>query len=82
METFPRFWTLQRPKTRSFDISLIWAWTYGLANNREASDLTRHGAHYEVSAIMLMVRQLRRKDVSRRGLCVSDIVTVYTYWLI
>ena len=38
----------QRPVTRSFDVSLICAWINGWVNNREAGDLRRHRAHYDV----------------------------------
>ena len=38
----------QRPVKRSFDVSLIWAWMHGRVNNREAGDLRRHRAHYDV----------------------------------
>ena len=38
----------QRPVTRSFDFSLICAWINGWVNNREAGDLRRHRAHYDV----------------------------------
>ena len=38
----------QMPVTRSFDVSLIGAWTNGWANNREAGYLRRHRAHYDV----------------------------------
>ena len=58
---FPRYWPFvwgihrspvnsypQRPVTRSFDIFLICAPTNGWANNRDAGDLRRHRAHYEI----------------------------------
>ena len=38
----------QRPVTRSFDFSLISAWINGWVNNRQAGDLRRHHAHYDV----------------------------------
>ena len=38
----------QRPVTRSFDVSSICAWINGWVNNREAGDLRRHRAHYDV----------------------------------
>ena len=38
----------QRPVTRSFDVSFICAWIDGWVNNREAGDLGRHRAHYDV----------------------------------
>ena len=38
----------QRPVTRSFDVSLIYASINGWVNNREAGDLRRHRAQYDV----------------------------------
>ena len=32
-------------------ISLIWAWINGWVNNREAGDLRRHRAHYDVTVM-------------------------------
>ena len=43
----------QRPETRSFDVSLIWAQTHGWANNRNASDLRRARARYDITVMML-----------------------------
>ena len=42
----------QRPVTRSF-ASLICAWINGWVNNREAGDLRRHRAHYDVIVMIL-----------------------------
>ena len=42
----------QKPVTRSFDFSLIWAWTKVWANNRNAGDLWRHCAHYDVTVMI------------------------------
>ena len=36
----------QSPVTRSIDVSLIFAWTNGWANNPDAGDLRSHRAHY------------------------------------
>ena len=41
----------QRPVTRSFDVSLICVWINGWVNNREAGDLRRYRAHYDVSVM-------------------------------
>ena len=39
----------QRPVTRSFDVlPLIYTWMNGWVNSREAGDLRRHRAHYDV----------------------------------
>ena len=37
-----------RPVTRSFEISVICTWINNWVNNREAGDLRRHRAHYDV----------------------------------
>ena len=42
----------QSPVTQSFMFSLIWAWTNGWVNNRNASDLRRHHAHYDVAVLL------------------------------
>ena len=34
-----------------FDISLIYAWTNGWVNNRDASDSRRHRAKYDVTVM-------------------------------
>ena len=38
----------QRPVTRSFDVFFNWARINGWVNNREAGDLRRHRAYYDV----------------------------------
>ena len=45
----------QRPATRSFDVSLMCAWTNIWTNNREAGDLTGHRDHYDVTVIIRLV---------------------------
>ena len=55
---FPLYWPFvrgnhrwippQRPVTWSIDFSLICAWTNGGVNNRDAGDLRRQVAHYDV----------------------------------
>ena len=37
--------------------SLIRAWTNGWANNRDAEDLRRHRAHYDVTVVMTKAKQ-------------------------
>ena len=64
METFPRYWLfgggIHRPPVDSrhkgqwrgaLMFSLICAWTNVWANNRDAGDLTRHRAHYDVTVM-------------------------------
>ena len=41
----------QRPVTRSFDVFFDLSWITGWVNNREAGDLRRHRAHYDVIAM-------------------------------
>ena len=61
METFPALlaiyagnspvpgeFPVQRPVTRSFDVSLICVWINTWVNNREAGDLRCHHTHYDV----------------------------------
>ena len=43
----------QRPVTRNFDVSLIYAWINGWVNNREGDDLRRHRTHYDVTVMYL-----------------------------
>ena len=45
----------QRPVMRSFDASLICAWINGLVNNREAGDLRRHRARYDITVVQARV---------------------------
>ena len=42
---------VRRPVTRSLDFSLICAWINDWVNNREAGDLRRYGAHYDVDVM-------------------------------
>ena len=64
METFPRCWPFVRGVHRSpldslhkgqwrraFMFSFTCAWTNGWANNRDASDLRRNHAHYDVTVM-------------------------------
>ena len=66
MEHFPRYWPVVRGIHRSprdfphkgqwrgaLIFSLICAWTNGLANNRDAGDLRRHRAHYDVTLMII-----------------------------
>ena len=63
---FPRNWpfvsAIQRSpitKASGDDFSLICAWIHSWVNNREASDLRRHRAHYDV---IVMADPLKRCD--------------------
>ena len=46
----------QRPVTQSFDV--IFAWINSWVNNREAGDLRRHPAHYDVIVMVDMARPI------------------------
>ena len=72
---FPRYWPFVRGIHRSpvnsphkgqwhgaLMFSLICVWIYGWVNNREAGDLRRYRAHYDVIVIILWGR-------SKFGLC-------------
>ena len=63
-EHLPRYWpfergihpsplnsTHQRPVTRSFEFFFICAWTNGWARNQDAGELSRRGAHYDVTVM-------------------------------
>ena len=68
---FPRNWPFvqgihrspvnspQRPVTRSFDIFLICVWINDWVNNREAGDLRRYRAHYDVIVVYRFTSQPR-----------------------
>ena len=62
---FPRYWPFVRGIHRwpvnsphkgqwrgALVFSLIYAWTYGWVNNREAGDLRSHRAHYDVAVVL------------------------------
>ena len=46
-----RWIPLKRPVAQSFYISLIYAWTNGWVSNRDAGDLKRDQADYDVSVM-------------------------------
>ena len=48
----------QRPVTRSFHVILICAWINRWVNNREAGDLRRYRAHYDVIVMYFPVARL------------------------
>ena len=90
----PRYWSLVRGIHRSLvkvnsphkgqwrgDLMfyLIWAWINGWANNREAGDLRRHRAHYDV--IVMRVRFSRGATyltcLAWKGVCFKQCKTVF-----
>ena len=76
-EHFPRYWPfvrgIHRSPVNSFHtgqwrgalmFSLIWAWTNGWVNNRDAGDLRRCRAHYDVT-----VMGIRKLEISDSNFC-------------
>ena len=61
----------QRPVTLSFDFFLICAWINRWVNNREAGDLRRHRAHYNV--IVMITGRLQSQGTSAELWC-------FLYW--
>ena len=51
-----RWISLKKPVTRSFDVSLICAWTNDWVKNQDVGDLSRHRAHYDVTVMQLISR--------------------------
>ena len=80
----------QRPVTRSFDVSLVCTWINGRVNNREAGDLRRYRAHYDVTVISIL--NWRRRSSAAASIieyqCVLIIwhhrppTSMYRQWLI
>ena len=85
---FPRYWLFVRGIPRSpmnsphkgqwrgaLMFSLICAWRNDWVNNREAGDLRRHRAHYDVTVMWLLVQKLvflvERKKSSWQGSSLS-----------
>ena len=76
---FPRYWLFVRGIHRSpvnsphkgqlreaLMFSLMWAWTNGWANNRDAGGLRRHLAHYDVTVMLHQVMKFHRWKTSAR----------------
>ena len=62
--TGPGEFPTQRPVTRSFDVFFfICVWINGWVNNREAGDLRRYQAHYDVIVMDTMMYQGANKFV-------------------
>ena len=60
----------QRPVTRSFDVFVSCAWTNRRVNNRDARDLRRHRAHYDVTVMgfdACKIKELVTKIFNPRG---------------
>ena len=61
----------QRPVTRSFDVFLICTWINGWVNNREAVDLRRHRAHYDVIVMSAIYDAYMRRLNELNAICVT-----------
>ena len=61
----------QRPLTRSFDVFLTTLSTNGWVNNREAGDLRRHRAHYDV-IVMIWCNSAQFHSLTRRVLNIHN----------
>ena len=57
----------QRPVTRSFDVFFDCAWINGWVNNREAGDLRRHRAHYDVTVMSWDMTYVLSKMLDRKS---------------
>ena len=103
METFPRYWPFVRgihrspvnsphkgQWRRSMMFSLICAWMNDWVNNREAGDLRRHRAHYDVivmwyvfskkyNATLLLVELWLGRVMRLRNMAIP--CTLYQVWI-
>ena len=84
---FPRYWPFVRGIHRwphkgqwrgALMFSLICAWINGSVNNREAGDLRRHRAHYDV--IVMVVGGLGRHDAHMTLSCWTDVIIDNSRW--
>ena len=84
---FPRYWPFVRGIHRvpvnsphkgqwrgALMFSLICVWINGSVNNREAGDLRRHRAHYDVIIMMIICLQFGAKHVSLYCVFISYMV--------
>ena len=89
METFPRYWPfvlgIHRSPVNSphkgqwrgaLMFSLICAWTRGWVNNRDADDLRRHRAHYDVTVIGCLPLPLPYSQMEK---CIYIYINAYIY---
>ena len=83
MENFPHYWPFVRGIHRSpmnsphksqwlgaMVFSLICAWINGWVNTREAGDLRRHRAHYDVSVMRRIKSHQTSRDFLRTGIII------------
>ena len=95
---FPRYWSFVRGIHRSpvnsphkgqwrgaLMFSLIYTWTHGWVNNREAGDLRRYRAHYDVIAMdELTLKVSRAYTTSRRpfGITIPGATRIITFLIL
>ena len=90
---FPRHWPfargVHRPPMNSpckgqwrgaLMCSLICAWINGCVNNREASDMTRHRAHYDVTLMKTHKTKQSRVHILWDILYMSHVYSCCCYW--
>ena len=73
----------QRPVTRSFDVSLICVWINGWVNNRDAGDLRRYRAHYDVTAVysyVFFTWSIEQSDNQRKSIKTIHNKFVHQVW--
>ena len=52
----------QNPVARSFDIFLIYTWTNGWVNHRDAGDFRRNRDHYDVTVMEIVAYAILRTE--------------------
>ena len=68
----------QRPVMQKLMFSLICAWINGWVNNREAGDLRRHRAHYDVIVMSIKTTPYFKGHIARKGLTDSGLFIALT----
>ena len=77
----PGEFTAQKPVTLMF--YLIYAWINGWVNNREAGDLRRHRAHYDVTVLVFCITSPVRTTVDEQVMRNCDaflLLTSRSFW--
>ena len=79
--TGPGEFPAQRPVTRSLMFSLICVWINDWINNRQAGDLRRYSAHYDVTLVATataMTKNDAKLTVHRCSNFLSSIAVIFT----
>ena len=69
----------QRPMKHIFDVLLICAWTNGWANYRDAGDLRRHRAHYDVNVMGERHTDAGINRVAEKDNITQQVLSWYTH---